>query len=442
MTTYFQIDKSELLKYEKTDEGYLNVYMRIAKVGDMKYHIDGKEITQHVPKEALFDKDSIKSFKGKPITLEHPPTKITSDNSRQYMRGLTSPYAVIDGDFLGIIATITDKELIEDIERGNRTEVSCGYDCKLEKVTDTYWVQKKRIGNHIAITTKGRAGSDINVQMDSNPSQLTYSDYFTDSGDPTIPETVFNVNVQDNKNSQKELSNAQHSQLDNIKTKSIVKKPINTVMQTFTLDGIKFDTESIDLVKHATQVDSQLSDLKTEIETLTSKVKTLTSDSESLDSEKDALQAQLDSANSEKDKLQAQIDQLTQQLKDKQSDSVDVGEVIKSKLELIANVSPFISDSSIIDFGMSDVDLKKAALKSKYPEINYDSKSEDYVNAGFDMLLSSKAEETSTNLDSFLENLSKSRKEKSTEINSDGQSVVNSAYESYKKDLESAWSVK
>ena len=51
---------------------------------------------------------------------------------------------------------ITDAKTIEEIENGEHTDLSCGYDCDIE---DTENPQQRRIrGNHVALCEQGRAG--------------------------------------------------------------------------------------------------------------------------------------------------------------------------------------------------------------------------------------------------------------------------------------------
>ena len=51
---------------------------------------------------------------------------------------------------------ITDAKTIEEIENGEHTDLSCGYDCDIQ---DTENPQQRRIrGNHVALCEQGRAG--------------------------------------------------------------------------------------------------------------------------------------------------------------------------------------------------------------------------------------------------------------------------------------------
>lgn len=142
--------------------------MRIARTGDLAYrNTDGSERIEVVTPEVLFSKDSIDSFKMKPITLEHPPEMVNSSNSTRYSRGLTGHHAVIDSTFLGLVGTVTDKETVDSILKGEADQTSCGYLAGIRPHNDGKYYQTNRSGNHIAATRAGRAGVDIGFHIDS-----------------------------------------------------------------------------------------------------------------------------------------------------------------------------------------------------------------------------------------------------------------------------------
>jgi hypothetical protein len=165
----FHLDRGSILSHEITSEGFLRVYMRVARLGELKYrNFDGTERIEVVTPDVLFSKDSMDSFKMKPITLGHPPSRVTAENARQYQRGMTGHYAIVDGDFLGLVGTVTDQEAIEAILAGRAKELSCGYDAEVRKRSDGKYEQVSRKGNHIAAVEAGRAGPGASFRIDSS----------------------------------------------------------------------------------------------------------------------------------------------------------------------------------------------------------------------------------------------------------------------------------
>lgn len=140
--------------------------MRVSRTGELAYRDDnGSTRIEVVSPEELFRKDSYDSLKMKPITRGHPPVLVNADNAREYQRGMTGNIVTFDGDFLGIVGTITDRETIDAIKNGVR-EVSLGYTCDVVPRSDGKFDQRNRQYNHSAIVDRGRAGEQVRVHFD------------------------------------------------------------------------------------------------------------------------------------------------------------------------------------------------------------------------------------------------------------------------------------
>lgn len=163
----FHLDTGNIFKAERTPEGYLNCHARVARVGILEYQsADGEKRFERVTPEVLFNKDSYSTLKMKPVTVEHPPMLLDVTNHNQYAKGTTSNIVTIDGDFLGVIMTITNADAIKAIESGI-TQVSCGYMATCKPLPDGTFQQTSREYNHLAIVPKGRAGKDVRLTLDS-----------------------------------------------------------------------------------------------------------------------------------------------------------------------------------------------------------------------------------------------------------------------------------
>ena len=175
-------DQGDVLKHERTPEGFLRCFMNVSKVGDLVYrNADGSTRTEHLSRAELFNKDSYDTLKGQPVTFEHPPSLLTAETASPYVKGAVMPQVVIDSDFLGITSVIYDKATIDAIVSGKARDVSCGYTCKLRKRTDGVYEQYDRVYNHVAVTARGRAGESVGVHMDSIPSQNVWTQIRGDS---------------------------------------------------------------------------------------------------------------------------------------------------------------------------------------------------------------------------------------------------------------------
>lgn len=151
----------------KTPEGYLVcVDSILARTGKQSYHRDeifhdSSDEMVEVDRTAdeVFSKETLASFENKPLTVEHPDEDVNVNNHNEYAVGFVRDIkrGVVDGQevMLGTLV-VTDGKTIEEIENGEHTDLSCGYDCDIEDVENP---QQKHIrGNHIALCKEGRAG--------------------------------------------------------------------------------------------------------------------------------------------------------------------------------------------------------------------------------------------------------------------------------------------
>jgi uncharacterized protein len=131
--------------------------------------IDGMVKIQRDDDE-VFAQNAIASFEGKPVTINHPEGMVTPENWNELTHGVVQNVRRGDGEqadlLLGDLLITTEKG-IELVKAGLR-EVSCGYDAQYEQIEKGKGRQRDIIGNHVALVTKGRAGSRCTIQ-DNKP---------------------------------------------------------------------------------------------------------------------------------------------------------------------------------------------------------------------------------------------------------------------------------
>lgn len=152
----------------KTPEGYLicvdAVLARTGKQSYMRSELfdtdDESEVDVDRRPEEVFSPQTLASFENKPITVEHPNEDVNSENFKEYAVGFVRDVhqGEVDGQpvILGTLV-IQDAKTIEEIENGQHTDLSCGYDCDID---DSENPQQRNIrGNHVALCEQGRAGN-------------------------------------------------------------------------------------------------------------------------------------------------------------------------------------------------------------------------------------------------------------------------------------------
>lgn len=198
----------------KTPEGYLicvdAVLARTGKQSYMRSELfdtdDESEVDVDRRPEEVFSPETLASFENKPITKNHPDEDVNSENIKEYsvgfVRDVHKGYDNGQPVILGTLV-IQDAETIKEIEDGEYTQLSCGYNCD---VIDEENPQQKCIrGNHIALCEQGRAGNarivDSKMKKDSNLSEVV----------KFLKQNLFNFDVYYNKinfDSMEEMRNA------------------------------------------------------------------------------------------------------------------------------------------------------------------------------------------------------------------------------------------
>lgn len=156
----------------KTSEGFLICHnVPVARTGVQKYY--GREIglkshwdieiNVYRLEQDVFDKATIASFEGKPVTDDHPATyPVTPDNFAIYAKGHVQNARVRDGYIVADLV-ITDPLLISKIELKQKRQVSAGYDCNWPAYEDGLKQTDIR-ANHVAVVETGRAGAKVAIK--------------------------------------------------------------------------------------------------------------------------------------------------------------------------------------------------------------------------------------------------------------------------------------
>jgi len=162
----------------ETPEGFLVCSdVAITRTGSLLYRsdevpleADGSGIVQiDRIAEDVFNPETIASFEGKPVTINHPDDMVTPETWKELAVGTVQNVRRGGDGSEGLMLAdllVTDATAINLVKAGLR-EVSCGYDAEYEQTAPGKGRQTKIIGNHVALVTKGRAGSRCAI-MDSN----------------------------------------------------------------------------------------------------------------------------------------------------------------------------------------------------------------------------------------------------------------------------------
>ncbi len=168
----------------RTNEGYLLFTgVPIARAGQQLYTTDdlpgvegnsAGEIVVDRPEAEVFRPETIASFNGKPIVVDHPMDEdaaasgwdVNPDNVQQYEIGVTLNPRRGEGEFKDFIVAdlmIKRRDAIDEVQNGRR-QISCGYDAQYESVAPGHAVQRNIVGNHVALVDLARCGPSCSIR--------------------------------------------------------------------------------------------------------------------------------------------------------------------------------------------------------------------------------------------------------------------------------------
>jgi hypothetical protein len=347
--TCFRYDVAPIDKYELTPEGYLRAWATIARTGVQMYtDADGSIRREYRPEGEVASPESLASFAGKAITLEHPPVLLDSANTKDYQVGFSGTEVVYDDGFVRAVMTITDKDAIERIMRGDAKEVSAGYRVNYDAtpgVTDSGenydGIQKEISGNHIAVVRRGRAGPQVKLHLDR-----------LDAADPSLITPI--------------------------------EEPSMTAKVNF--DGAEFEvSESVALA-----ITKEREDAKMSYEDMKKKYDELQSAADSMKSEMDAMEKEMqgkcDTAEGRADALAQEVESLKADLDT--AKQVNVDSLVEERIALIDKARTSL-DSAFDFTGKTAREIMEASIKAVRGDADLSERSDDYVTAMFDTLAES-----------------------------------------------------
>ena len=356
-TTSCRYDVSPIEKYEMTPEGYLRVWASIARTGIQHYtDADGSIRKEFRPETEVASPESLASFAGKAITMEHPPVLLDSENTKNYQVGFTGSEIVYDNGFVKAVMTVTDKETIDKVMKGDVREVSAGYRVNYDPtpgVTDSGehydGIQKEISGNHVAIVRRGRAGPQVRLHLDRQ-----------DAADPSL------ISIEENQ----------------------------TMTAKVVFDGAEFEvTESVALA-----ITKEREDAKMSYEDMKKKYDELQSAADSMKAEMDAMEKDMkgkcDSAEGRADALAEQIEELNAELA--AAKEVNLDSMVEERVALIEKAKPVL-DAAYAFAGKTAREVMVDSIKAvRGDELDLSEKSDDYVQAMFDTLAEGRKDSAAT----------------------------------------------
>lgn len=162
----------------RTDDGLLLCEASLCRAGVLEYkQPNGNVIRELRPAEE--NERAIAEMGVLPVGIEHPASLVNQDSAQTYRKGISLQNVRLGkGGYVTADIAVWDKELQRMIESGEKREVSLGYRCDIKDEPGVWRddsgvehrydrIQTNLRPNHIAVTSKARAGETVRIHMDS-----------------------------------------------------------------------------------------------------------------------------------------------------------------------------------------------------------------------------------------------------------------------------------
>lgn len=332
---FVRYDSEKISNVKRHDKGFLTAWGTMSRVGILEYFKNDGTISRELRlPEEVFNEDSLLSFNNIPVTDDHPRVIVNTDNAKEFQRGLTSDKTKKKNDsFTMNEMTFTDSVLIDKIGKG-KVELSLGYECNLDCTPGVHPLYGKY--DAIQKDIRGNHVAVVDMARAGHEARL-HLDGFAD-----------NVAV-------------------------IINQRKTDMPKT-----LKIDTKDFEVSEEVyTAVTDALSKSKTECDSAKVKMDELSAENAKLKSKN-----KTDAADSELAKAKTELKAMEDSIPEKAKEYAVVVDTAKSVLEK-AEFEKLDSKSAM--------DIKKEVLKSHF-KIDIANKTEEYVNAKFDVLSESFAQ--------------------------------------------------
>jgi hypothetical protein len=343
-TSSLRYDRGQLKKAERLPNGWLRADASLTRSGVFLYRrADGSTVRELRHPDDVFDTASMDSLKLLPLTLEHPPTRLDSSNTKTYQRGATGENPVRDSSIITSTVMVTDAEAVDVLVTGKAREVSMGYTCDVIDEPgffqgEPYDARQTNIRyNHAAIVERGRAGAQVRVHLDRADAVMVTSD----DGLPSTPDATITSTNQWNNPARNERRNGDP-------------------MQKIRIDGVEYEaTEQV--AQAVNKLDSLLAESQKAVA---------------------ATKAELEKATCRADVAEEKLKKTEQQLAEAK-DPAKLADVVRARGKLERIAVKALGDTKLDE--MDDAAIKRAVVAKQWPELKLDSCTEAYVQARFDI---------------------------------------------------------
>lgn len=349
---------------ERTPQGFLKVSGRLTRTGVLSYvRADGSTFRELRHPDEVFRDDSLASLRLAPVTDRHPAGLITPGNVRQLQIGLVADVRR-DGRFVTGDLVVQDQTVIDKVLRRDARELSAGYTCQIDATAGEFGgerfdgIQREIVYNHLALGPRdwGRAGPDVALHLDGIDTEihpLIGVELRVDHA-RLVPEVGARPSIDPD------------DPLDRL-LPSALEGPSTMTTKTIRIDGLDFEVPT----QAAQAMEQALASRDAKLVTETARA--------------DAAEGERDAAKTELNETKTKLDAAT--------DPKALSSAVTARVELETKARNVLGAEEKFD-GKSDREIKIAALTKHDESFRADDRSDDYIDARFDVVVETAQERT------------------------------------------------
>lgn len=316
-----------------TDEGYIKAHAVVTRTGVFLYkNPDGTLRRELRHPDEVLQADSLSTMKMIPVTNGHPAERlVTADNAKQLAIGFTGEQISQDNQYILANFLITDADGVRDVIENNKKELSLGYTVDLVPEIGDYfgepydYRQTNIKYNHLSLVSSARAGPEARIALDS--------------------EDAEEVNLTE--------------------AKEMTKRKIRIRGDDYMMEP--------DAAEGAEKLMEDLRNLEDE--------------KRRVESEIARLREQLDKSSAETDSMKEKMGGMQEEI-DRKMDSNEIKRGVKERLRLYKVAERCLDREACEKMDdLSDMEIKKAIIKSKSKNVSLDGKSDIYIQARYDSIV-------------------------------------------------------
>lgn len=316
-----------------TDEGYIRANAVVTRTGVFLYkNPDGTLRRELRHPEEVLKADSLETMKMIPVTNGHPAERlVTAENAKRLAIGYTGESISQDNQYILANFLITDADGVKDVIENNKKELSLGYTVDLVPEIGDYfgepydYRQTNIKYNHLSLVNSARAGPEARIALDSEDAE----------------------------------------EIDITEANTMSKKKVR-------IRGDEYFMEP---------------DAAEGVEKLQEDLRNLEDEKRRVEEEIARIREQLDKTTADRDNMKEKMSGMQEEI-DRKMDSNEIKRGVRERLKLY-KVAEQCLDSAACDGldNMSDMEIKKAIIKSKSRNVSLDGKSDVYVQARYDSIV-------------------------------------------------------